>query len=299
MAIKHIGRAAAIAAALFLFSFATVGCSAARGQRDTGALPDKENSVQCEEPAGPEEEEPLPNGDPAQDTMLTLPNGDPAQDTTLTLPNGDPEPDEVRYVIVLDPGHGGAFVGAANNGFVEKDLTLRLAGLVREELKDHPEVEVLLTRETDEELSSDLVRDLELRAEYAKEHGADALVSLHFNGSSAHDLNGAIVYVSCREHVTAESTALGKAILEQLKDLGLDSHGTRVRYSNDMVDEAGNKLDYYAINRHCAARDIPGIIVEHCYMDSSVDRRFFDTDEALKRLARADAEGILTYLGLK
>ena len=73
--------------------------------------------------------------------------------------------------------------------------------------------------------------------------------------------------------------------------------GIVTKNSNDMVDANGNPLEYYAINRHAANRDMIGIIIEHCFMDNEEDKQFIADDEALKRLGEADARGIAAYFG--
>jgi N-acetylmuramoyl-L-alanine amidase len=107
-----------------------------------------------------------------------------------------------------------------------------------------------------------------------------------------------MVLVSHQENVSEACKDLGESILGELTALGLVSNGTITRDSNDMFDDAGKPLDYYAINRHCAARDIPGIIVEHCFMDNATDEQFIDSEEDLRALAKADAVGIANYFGL-
>lgn len=212
-----------------------------------------------------------------------------------TTPEGDLlEP----IVLALDPGHGGAFGGASYDGRHEKNLTLTLANYVKEYLEENYEgVTVLLTRTEDIALSSDVKEDLEIRAKIAEEANADVLVSLHFNASEDHKQNGSMVFIPHRENVTDIAKLLGESILTELEDLGLKNHGTKTRNSNDMFDEAGKPLEYYAINRHCANRNIPGIIVEHCFMDNESDKSFIDSEEDLKALAIADAEGIAKFYG--
>lgn len=203
------------------------------------------------------------------------------------LPEGDLAED---VILVLDPGHGGVFGGASYDGRNEKDLTLKVANYVKEYLEENYDgVQIVLTRTEDVTLSNDVKEDLELRAQIAKDANADALVSLHFNASDAHNQNGSMVFISHRDNVTNVSKLLAESILTELEGLGLKNHGTVTRNSNDTFDEKGKPLDYYAINRHCANRDIPGIIVEHCFMDHSNDKSYIDSDDALKALAKADA----------
>ena len=160
-------------------------------------------------------------------------------------------------------------------------------------------IEVYLTRETDIALDPDLKIELEQRAVVAKEHNADYFVSLHFNASEAHTLNGVTVYASFRENVAEKSQGIAHSILDQLVALGLKNNDVKTRVSKDYFAEDGSRLDYYAVIRHNSLRDIPAVIVEHCFMDNEIDKEFMDTDEKLKALAEADAKGIAGYLELK
>lgn len=226
------------------------------------------------------------------------------QDVTLTptlfvsedVPQGDLAQD---IVIAIDPGHGGDFSGASYSGRIEKKLTLQVAGYVKDYLEsNYTGVKIVLTRESDTALAGAVKDDLEQRAIIAKDANADALVSIHFNASDDHSQNGCMVLVSHRDNVSEVSKSLAESILKELNSLGLKNHGTVTRNSNDMFDDSGNPLDYYAVNRHCANRDIPGIIVEHCFMDNEKDSAYIDSDEDLKVLAKADAVGIANYFGL-
>lgn len=204
-----------------------------------------------------------------------------------------------RIKIVLDAGHGGVHAGASCDGIREQDINLKVAIACRNYLVTHySDVAVYMTRSLDKELDPTLKIDLEERAKVAELANADALISIHFNASEKHDQNGAIVYVSKRDNVHEESALLGEQILKKLEDLGIENHSISIRDSNDLIDKDGNPYDYYAINRHCALRGIPGIIVEHAYIDSPIDRCFIDSEEDLKAIAEADALGIAAHFEL-
>ncbi len=264
--------------------------------------------------------------DVTRDT-LTLPASDPSTDESTKNPSkssgnkitatqkpeenddviGGSLVDPAKYIpdpgarikIVLDPGHGGVHKGASCDGIEEQDLNLKVALLCRNYLITHySDVAVYMTRSTDRELDPTLKVDLEERARVAELANADALVSIHFNASEKHDQSGAIVYVSKRDNVHEESALLGEQILGRLEDLGIENHSISIRDSNDLMDKNGNPYDYYAINRHCAAREIPGIIVEHAYIDSPTDRCFIDSEEDLAAIAEADALGIAAHFEL-
>jgi N-acetylmuramoyl-L-alanine amidase len=102
-----------------------------------------------------------------------------------------------KGTIVIDPGHGGnAEVGGSSHnnarspsGVLEKNLTLRMAFLVRDALRQAATVgghtlKVILTRETDKNLG------LADRARVAKQNNADLFLCIHFNASEKHNARG-------------------------------------------------------------------------------------------------------------
>ena len=225
--------------------------------------------------------------------------GDPNSGTDPDITDAPEVKPEKTYILVLDPGHGGNFIGAWYDDRIEKNLTLTMANYIKEYLlENYTGIEVYFTRDSDVALNGDIKIDLEQRAEVAKNYNADFFVSLHFNASEAHELNGATVYASFRDNVAEKSQGIAASILEQLVALGLKDNAVKTRKSQDYYAEDGSRLDYYAVIRHSAARDIPGVIVEHCFMDNEKDKQFMNTDEKLRDLAKADAVGIANYLEL-
>jgi N-acetylmuramoyl-L-alanine amidase len=108
-----------------------------------------------------------------------------------------------KGIVVIDPGHGGNVeVGgsSANNatspsGVLEKNITLRMAFLVRDALLDSAEsgnhnIKVILTRESDTNLA------LQARAKVAKVNDADLFLSIHCNASNAHNARGVETLIS-------------------------------------------------------------------------------------------------------
>ena len=62
---------------------------------------------------------------------------------------------EKKYMVVIDPGHGGKDSGAIGaSGRFEKDFTLSLSKKVAERLEQEPEIGVYLTREDDSFIST-------------------------------------------------------------------------------------------------------------------------------------------------
>lgn len=213
---------------------------------------------------------------------------------------GEAKADQI--VIVLDPGHGGVHCGCVADGLpYEQHLNLSIAWYCKAELETYEGVTVIMTRTDDVQLSESLVEDLRLRVQTAADNHAAFLVSLHLNASANHTASGSMAFVSFQPNISAQSVAMGNAILNQLAALGLASHGCITTQSPTYFDENGQPKDYYAINRHGADMNIPSIIIESCFMDNpnSVDRAFCATEEGRQRLGIANAAGIAQYFGLQ
>ncbi len=88
---------------------------------------------------------------------------------------------------------------------------------------------------------------------------------------------------------------LASSIHHQLVSLGLAANGTRIRNSEsgDTYSD-GSICDYYSVIRNSKKSGFPGIIVEHAFISNSSDAaNYLGSDEALKRLGVADAQGII------
>lgn len=205
--------------------------------------------------------------------------------------------------LCLDPGHGGAESGTLNyNGTgLEKDYNLKIAKYCYDELQKY-NCKVVMTRSTDKYMG------LEERAEYAKQQGAQYLISFHLNASLSHQAYGAEVYypnTNWRPDISEKGKVMAQAIQNQLVSLGL--HDRRIKFRTIDINEYPNPhryddnsiADYYGVIRNAKTRGITGLIIEHCCMDNASDfNNYLGSEEKIKQLGVADANGIVAALGL-
>jgi N-acetylmuramoyl-L-alanine amidase len=112
----------------------------------------------------------------------------PAPTAPAPRPTPTPEPLAAR-TLVIDPGHGGAEVGAQGaGGTLEKDVTLSIARKMRAQIVNQLGLQVFLTRDKDEDLG------LDERTAIANNYKADLFVSIHANASRARGAKGSEVY---------------------------------------------------------------------------------------------------------
>lgn len=174
-----------------------------------------------------------------------------------------------RGVIFIDPGHGGHDPGAEALGHKEKDDTLALALVVKDELEDMG-FKVYMSREDDSYV------ERSERGDIALKHKAKMMISIHRNQAS--EGNGAEVWIPSSN--SKETRLLGENILDALEKQGFANRGVRPGTLTDEDD------DYY----ENMVEGIPTCIVETGFVSNKGDNKLFDTK--LKGNGKAIAEAI-------
>ena len=195
---------------------------------------------------------------------------------------------EDKYVVVIDPGHGGENLGAEYEAFTEKEMTLKVANAMYERLSGFEGIEVYMTRTEDQDLT------LKERVEIAEELDADFFFCLHFNMSVNHDLYGAETWISSKPELYAKGYDFSSVIMESLTSLGLFDRGIKTKLKKNEKD------DYYGVIRAATEANIPSVIIEHCHLDNLNDYPFYhdNTDIWLKQYGELDAIAVAKYFGL-
>lgn len=207
-------------------------------------------------------------------------------------------------IIVLDPGHGGSDSGACRTwdgvSYIEKDIALKISKATKKELESYEGVQVYMTRTDDRAVG------LEARVKYASDLGADCIISQHINSTvkDKDTVTGAMVMVSYgnyRKAVAQESWNIANTILGELANNGLKNLGLLKNLS-----ETGNKYpngklaDYYAIVRHSILYNLPGMIVEHGFVNNPSDcKKYYGSNAKIAALGTADGKALAKYYGLK
>ena len=203
-----------------------------------------------------------------------------------------------KFVVALDPGHGGSDPGAVANGLNEADINWKIAQACKAELETYSNVEVYVTRGQKETLSS-----LSGRVDRAVAHGAKVFVSLHINSATATSAKGAEVWYPNKSSYNANAHTTGKElsqkILDELVALGLSDRDIKMKDSaNGSKYPDGSTRDYYGVIASAREKGIPGIIVEHAFITNSEDSKKLGNDSFLAQLGAADARGIAKTFGL-
>ena len=198
-------------------------------------------------------------------------------------------------VVALDPGHGGNDSGAVGGGLRESDLTWKIASRVKEILDATPGITAVLTKSQYESLDS-----REERSRRAVANNADLLVSFHINSNdSSTSLSGAEVYITgykAEKRFNEYSNMLGNDILLNLRNVGVKSFSKypKVRIGADWDRYPdGSIADYYGIISWPVHMGIPGVLIEHAFINNPYDRANYLNDTMLNKMAEADANAII------
>ena len=194
--------------------------------------------------------------------------------------------------IVVDPGHGGKYVGTSNDTYqlVEKKLSLEIAKQLAEVLRSKKHT-VILTREADAELDKDdLMADLAKRAEMAT--GADLFVSIHFNGSVSKHREGFEVYVPYEDQYPIKSYALASAIHYDISH-EIEPHFRGGSLGNLNGRDGGIKASRFNVIKKAPC---PAVLVELAFLSHDQTAKKLTTDAYKDILVTSLYKGIERYL---
>lgn len=204
-------------------------------------------------------------------------SAEPAQSGAVPTVQTEPmetKPEAPRFIVCIDPGHGGNDSGCVSGKRHESDDALTMAKLVKQYLEQE-NVQVVLTRTKDKYV------ELSERAKCANQANADYFVSIHRN------LNpfGCGVETWTRADYSKESNALAEAIQKRMVKVGVQQnrgvkHGTQESASSS----------YYVLRK----TKMPGVLIELGFIDNQKDNQLLDKHK--KAYAKAIAKGIIqTY----
>ena len=203
------------------------------------------------------------------------------------------------FLLVLDPGHGGADGGCRGNGGVlEKEVVLAIAKHVETRF-ERSQVRVVLTRDGDFEK-----RPSE-RSQFANRNGGQLFLSLHCNASFSKDVGGAHLYVnnSMGEIQSAGSVRATNAVLrrEEIRALSQDDFLEHSRkFASILQDElessSGRAVPLTEIPLvTLSGVYMPALLVELGYLSNGADRENLVDQSITMIVATTIAEAVLRY----
>jgi len=214
-----------------------------------------------------------------------------------------------KFVIMLDPGHGGSDPGSVGpNGLQEKTLTLDIARRAKRLLSKNENVTVILTRNADKGMSRGN------RVHKVMRSNADMFVSLHLNHLPQTDVNLVETFYAAPhnilESINKQRAAKSRSHLldtsatiipnlsftsgsRQLASIMQNRVFDEVSNNNPDTDNAGVKEDtLYILTRSFT----PGALIEISCLSNIKEAERLKNPSYREKLAIALADGIQDYL---
>ncbi len=221
-----------------------------------------------------------------------------------------------KKIVMIDPGHGGIDPGAmGHEGSEEKHVVLEIAHNIRDILREHPRIDVRLTRETDYFIP------LYQRVEIAHQHDASVFMSIHADGFTHPEASGASVFALSNR---GASSAMARYLSDKenaadavagLKVQEKDNYLQQVLFDLVQTDTIKNSL---ILGKHVLQQirplhhlhsqqteqaafavlkspSIPSILVETSFITNPVEERLLGTTAFRQKMAGTIASGIISY----
>ena len=194
-----------------------------------------------------------------------------------------------KYIIVIDPAHGGQDAGVKLTGKVdEKDITLAVALALRKELAAEKQIEIVLTRDSDKDVSP------EDRKKNIMKIKPDFILSLHTNSGFGKNASGFELY--CPEFDKEKKTTKGGVAEDKNKYLNDSVRIARIIQENlnTLFPRKGRGLrraDFSATENLF----VPVVVVEMGFATNPEDKNKLLSPDTQKEIAKALTRSIKTF----
>lgn len=202
------------------------------------------------------------------------------------------KPDEDKFIICIDPGHGYDDIGTSYKYLgneTEKDINLKVALLVVKNLKDMG-YEVMMTRDSDTPPSDlepngngDRVINPAWRCDFANSNKVDLFVSLHCNSYESDErVNGTRLYYFAESKY--DSAKLGNTLAKFIQN-GLSVEKPSVTGLGE--------TEAYAVTKKAEA---PSVLIEMGFATNKTDAENLINENWQQSMAKAVSDGIASYI---
>jgi len=180
--------------------------------------------------------------------------------------------------VWIDAGHGGKDPGATGNGVTEKNVALRVAVEIGEQLeRNYDGVQCLLSRSTDVYLTP------KERTDKANAAGADVLISIHCNAGGGAGGFESYTYSGTKDAATTEfKNTIHTEVMGRLKQFGVNDRGQK-------------KKDLHM----CRESRMPAVLTENLFVDVTADAARLKRPEVIEAIVSGHVSGVAKFLKLQ
>ncbi len=224
------------------------------------------------------------------------------------------EPSKGKFIVVIDPGHGGKDPGAVGaNGTQEKEVVLQVARKLKARIDREKGMKAILTRDGDKFIP------LRERMDIAHKHKADLFISIHADANPSTRVSGSSVYILSENGASSEAARL-LAESENSYELKFGVRHTSDKIASVLLDLSQNAMmdrslslaksvlnELAKVNNPLRRRvesarfvvlrspDIPSMLVETAFISNPAEEKRLRTAEYQQKLASAMFQGVKRY----
>ncbi len=177
--------------------------------------------------------------------------------------------------VIVDAGHGGSDSGATGNGLREKDLTLKIAQKINQNLLNNYVVQTKMTR------TSDVYISLNQRTNMANSWGANLFLSVHINAAGGSGYEDYIHDKNATSEDIKVQNEVNKEISKVLEEYGKNNRGKK-------------KANFHVLRESKMA----SILLEILFIDNESDAALLKNEEFLNDISEAISTGVANALAL-
>lgn len=167
-----------------------------------------------------------------------------------------------KKTVIIDVAHGGKDSGNTTENVLEKEIVLQIAQKIVA-LNDDPNLEIILTRDSDKSLS------LSDRVKLVNSKDADLLISLHLNSATASERTGVEMYITENNSMKEHSARLAQTIKASLEK---DFEVAEIKKANFKILKGTN---------------CPAALIEMGFLSNPSERAFLQSESGQEKMARA------------
>lgn len=166
-----------------------------------------------------------------------------------------------KKTVILDVAHGGKDSGNITENVLEKQVVLDIARKIVD-MNDDPNLEIILTRNSDEFLS------LTERVKLVNSKKADLLLSLHLNAAQSEDRSGVELFVSENNSKKEQSAAWAQTLKSNFEN---EFEVADVKKANFLILKGTN---------------CPAALIEMGFLSNASERAFLQSESGQEKIAK-------------
>jgi N-acetylmuramoyl-L-alanine amidase len=199
---------------------------------------------------------------------------------------------QMRYTVLVDPAHGGDEPGVVSDRLREKDLTMNIALLMRQEAQKVENLQLQLTRTADRTMT------VAERIKIAAAMKPDCLISLHINAGFGKNASGYEVYFPGFRQGPAPGGESAPILKDMVKNRSLNDAVRLAQHVQASIDTVFPRKGRGLRDAPSPLLDgvtMPGLVVELGFATNPEERKRLTSEETQRAIARALVKGIRDY----